>query len=282
MAFIEVLVDGPDTTITPTDATEHTEFEIGSVTKIFTDELLRLKIARGEMNEHTTVGHCLGNNSPIRLVDLAEHTSGLPRLGSTGFSFVNDFRHMFAGTNPYVGITTKHVLDDALSASRWRRPFGAKGMRMYSNLGVSVLGHCLAKAEGTDYNTLLRKELLDPLNMHETYLMLPGTVGANAQRGVNVFKKEAEPWEMEGYTPCGAIRSTGADMEHWMRYLLENLPSEGRPLGWFKKGRFVWHDGMTFGFTSNLALDRTRGRAAFTSHAGMNGASNKVFKMLRG
>lgn len=69
-------------------ADEHTEFEIGSVTKTFNAELVRQLIRANELTLHTTVGDILGpTGAPIDSVtveELLNHTAGLPAMGHLG------------------------------------------------------------------------------------------------------------------------------------------------------------------------------------------------------
>lgn len=61
------------------DADEHTEFEIGSITKTFNAELLRQQIASGYITLETTVGELIDVPAPIadvNMEELANHTSG--------------------------------------------------------------------------------------------------------------------------------------------------------------------------------------------------------------
>jgi CubicO group peptidase (beta-lactamase class C family) len=68
--------------------TEHTVFEIGSVTKLFTALLLADMARGGEVTLDTAVAELLPmgkrvpdrNGVPITLARLATHSSGLPRL----------------------------------------------------------------------------------------------------------------------------------------------------------------------------------------------------------
>src|SRR5439155_26317893 len=83
----------------------NTVFEIGSVTKVFTSLLLAEAVRRGEVALTDPVSKYLPPNvkvperggKKIELVDLATHTSGLPRLPSN--------LHPKDPANPYADYT---------------------------------------------------------------------------------------------------------------------------------------------------------------------------------
>ncbi len=121
---------------------EHTVFEIGSVTKVFTTTILADMVVRGDIRltdpitEYLppTVSAPSGNDRQITLADLATHTSGLPRLPSNLIP---------ADTaNPYADYTVDQMYS-FLSGYTLLRDVGAEFE--YSNFGMGLLGHLLAQ-----------------------------------------------------------------------------------------------------------------------------------------
>lgn len=239
---------------------EHSEVEIGSLTKTFTAEILANQIQAGRVRAGTTVGEIIdAGDAPVgdvTLAELADHTSGLPRLGST--NWLCGMLSGFTGANPYAGISREDVIDAALAAE-----LSGRGEWEYSNLGPALLGQLLAIEAATTYEELVNGQILEPLGMTETYLMTPGSVPADAPRGLYSGEKEAEPWEMEGYLPAGGLRSTAADMARYATHLLEHgLPGHA----WMEsEDGMVEHAGGTYGFSTILVLDPVTGRAVFTA-----------------
>ena len=118
-----------------------TVYEIGSVTKVFTSLLLADMVTRGKVSLDDPVAKYLPSSvtmpsrsgKQITLVDLATHTSGLPRVPS-------NLKPAHAD-NPYADYT----VDDMyafLSSYQLTRDPGAK--YEYSNLGGGLLGPALA------------------------------------------------------------------------------------------------------------------------------------------
>lgn len=242
------------------DADEHTEFEIGSVTKTFTAQILINQIEAGRVTLDTTVGEIIDAGdaavADVTLRELADHTSGLPRLGGSN-GIITSVVTSLTGANPYEGTSPEDVIDDALTAS-----LSGRGEFDYSNLGVALLGQLLAVEADTTYGHLLDEQILEPLGMTDTYLMETGTVPADAPRGLLTTGRVAQPWETDGYGPTGGLRSTPADMARWARFLLDSGVPE---ITWGEgpDGSHS-HNGGTYGYSSTLIVDPEQQRAVFT------------------
>ncbi len=80
-----VAVAGGRTGTWTTGASVTSGFHIGSVTKTFTALLLATMAASGQVGLEDPVSRYLpaASGSPVRLVDLATHTSGYPRIPAT-------------------------------------------------------------------------------------------------------------------------------------------------------------------------------------------------------
>ena len=145
-----------------------TIYEIGSVTKAFTGTLLADMVNRGLVKLDaplqdfmpTDVKLHLAKNQPIRLVDLASQTSGLPRLP--------DNMQPKDPSNPYADYTPERMFE-FLGKHQLRRP---PGEYEYSNLGMGLLGHMLAKQAGQTYEQLVIERICDPLKMTDTRITL--------------------------------------------------------------------------------------------------------------
>ena len=142
---------------------ERSVFEIGSTTKVFTAILLADMVAKGEVAFDDPVAKFLPEGEvtmptrggkEITLLDLSTHRSALPRMPDN-FTPADE-------TNPYVDYTVKQMYE-FLSTHELRRDIGAEAE--YSNLGVGLLGHVLARVNGSSYEELVRERILDPLGM---------------------------------------------------------------------------------------------------------------------
>lgn len=239
-------------------ADENTEFEIGSITKTFTAELLDNAVQRGDLSLDTTVGEIIdipgAAAADITMEELATHRSGLPRLRNMG---MRSFTSGLTGRNPYANYSTEDLFAHTAQVS-----LKGRGEFEYSNFGVALLGQLVAKVSEVPYPELLQEEILTPLKMENTYLMGPGSVPDDAPLGLSARGRENKAWEMDADAPAGAIRSTAHDMALYAEYILSKpLPD----YTWIhdEEEDFFFHNGGTGGFSSMLIIDPVSETAAF-------------------
>ena len=250
---------------------EHTEVEIGSVTKMFTGELARQLVDEGKLKPDTTVGEVLDvGDAPVADVtvrELLDHTSGLPRLANA--NLLNDLVSVLTGSNPYKGETVEDILAAATKAKLKNR-----GEESYSNLGYGLLGHMLETVAGQSYEQMLKERIFEPAEMTETYLMAPGSVPEDAPRGLTDTGRHAEPWEMDGSAPAGAIRSTASDMAKFAAWFINNGDTA---YGWQSPSEDkagYWHNGGTYGYSTMLIIDPKTKCAAFANNDSLTGTED--------
>ena len=167
-AAVAVIEDGEvETVFAQADA--DTMFEIGSITKVLTGELLAIAVERGEVALDDPLGQYLPLDAApaasVSLVSLATHSSGLPPE-PTDPAWVAETEAAFeARHNPW-GLTLEEMLE--LTRHETLTPSETP---VYSNLGAALLGHALAAAAGTDYATLLETRVFEPLGMDDAVLV---------------------------------------------------------------------------------------------------------------
>ncbi|MFE1317445.1 serine hydrolase domain-containing protein [Kitasatospora phosalacinea] len=207
-----------------TACTPDTVFELGSVSKTFTALLLSAMAAGGELALPEPVERLLPadwpavavrSGGPVRLLHLATHTSGLPRLppGLLASALPT------WGGNPYAAFGEEE-LRAALARTTVRATPGSR--YRYSNYGVGLLGRALAERAGLPYGELLARRVLAPLGLGAT-TCAPNAAG----RAVGHRHGRAlPPWRIPGLPGAGAVRASGADL---LRYLRAHL--DGHPAG---------------------------------------------------
>src|SRR5687768_10459250 len=143
------VVDGNTVTYAHFGANEHTQYDVGSLTKTFTALLLADAIRRGEVTADTKVGALLPlDSAPIAdmtLAELASHRSGLSAQGMQLDATIPFLLRYFRHQNPFI-----QDLDEVLAIAR-KATLTNRGGYVYSNLGVALLGHALAAAARMDY-----------------------------------------------------------------------------------------------------------------------------------
>jgi CubicO group peptidase (beta-lactamase class C family) len=201
-------------------------YAIGSVTKVFTATLLMILNQEGRIDLNTPAGSFLRSGSlgpldpsatpPISVLDLATHTSGLPRDPPCASD---------AGDDPYHGFSEA----DLYRVIRELPPVVERGIVQYSNLGFGILGHIVERVRGMPWEQALSRFILEPLAMHSTSLdssspvlateCTTGYAGETGQRRV-------PPWNFGALAACGALWSNLEDMA---RFLRANLVVCNRP-----------------------------------------------------
>ena len=161
--------------------TKDTLFEIGSVTKIFTTLILADMAEKKEVKLDDPVRLYLPADMAvprrgmheITLLELATHTSGLPSI-TPDMTVSMIVRAVAARVNktpedyfpdPFVHIGSEQL---KRGLAEIKLDPQAKPKWSYSNLGIGLLGYCLARKEGTSYDQLVRTRITGPLGLHST------------------------------------------------------------------------------------------------------------------
>lgn len=282
-----------------------TVFEIGSITKLFTALLLADMSLQGEVALDDPVEKYLpeGAHMPrdasgkeITLRRLSLQTSGLPRLPDN-MPFTDP-------ADPYADYSEAMLLD-FLSTYELPREIGSH--YEYSNLGVGLLGYALARAAGTDYASLVRERILDPLGMSETAITLSPDMEARFAVPHDEYLRQTKPWNLSVLAGAGALRSTASDLLTFAEAAMnpaspiadamaltlsdrtDQVGSDNQTaLGWMilpaPGGEVLNHGGGTGGFRSFLAMQPASGRAVvgLTNSAAEPSATDLTYHALIG
>ncbi len=213
---IEVCGKPLDANSPPTDG--DTVFQIGSVTKVFTSLLLADMANRGEVNLDDPISKFLPksvrtpkvNGQEITLLQLARHTSGLPR-NPDGLVFKDP-------GNPYAEFTVEKLYD-YLDGYRTSRPFGKN--HEYSNLGFRVLGHALELRANTSYGELLSTRVLQPLALKSTGVALSKDMKKRLAPGYDGNGIPVRSWSFVALHGSGALYSSANDLLAFAQAYLE-------------------------------------------------------------
>lgn len=262
---------------------ENTLFEIGSVSKIFTNLLLAQLVVEGKIDLDAPAANYLpqGTRLPdfegkqITLFDLATHSAGLPSIPPE-LAFADP-------ANPYQ-FYNADLLHAFLAAFSLPRAPGEK--YEYSNMGTALIGLAESHVTGQSYADLVQQRILDPLGMAETMLVVPGDKLARFATGHAAGEPVAH-WDFDVFAPAGGWRSTASDMAKFIAaasgqaetdlqpafdLMLARTRPAGSPnmrigLGWMELARpeggtIIWHNGLTAGFNAFIGYDRQTGRAS--------------------
>ncbi len=284
---IAALIDDDKTRIiTVGDPTRHhlnnsTIFEIGSITKAFVGTILADMVLKTEVHLDDPVAMYLPeavrvprwHGRDITLQHLATHTSALPRIPS-------NMRRFFT-RDPYRNYSVERLYQ-FLGTHSLRYDPGSS--YEYSNLGVGLLGHALARRAGMSFEDLVTTRIAAPLGMSSTRITLTHDMSLRFAGGHNRLGLPTPHWNMACLAAAGGLRSSMDDMTKFLAaaMLLKSngeqlykpmlvattarIGSEAVRVGlcWHTLHRgeaeIVWHNGATGGFSSFLAFNRAARR----------------------
>jgi CubicO group peptidase (beta-lactamase class C family) len=262
----------------PVDA--GTVFQIGSTTKAFLATALAIAVDRGKLEWNDRVidrdpGFVLRDpwvTREFRIYDLLAQRSGLP-------PYANDSLGAFG----FDAAKLMHSLRFVAPRTSFRSTF------TYTNITHLFAGRIAARALGApDWPSLARREILEPLGMHDTSFTPEAIEHApdhatghrwTPKGTVEIPFDFADPYV---FGPAGDINSTIEDCARWLRLQLADGVFDGHRLvsvknlaitrtpnvaigetvayamGWIvnstPNGRVVWHNGGTGGFGAMIGF----------------------------
>lgn len=198
-------------------------FGIASITKTFTGTILAKLVMEGKVRLDDPIKNVLPvplkqsslNGKEITVLNLANHTSGLPREPNNE----NNYKGM--------GIYNKEKLYDYLSnyMALQSEP-GQK--RYYSNLGFGLLTQILTLNAGKSYEEMLSEIILSPLNMNNTYVQPNEKQLQKIVKGRDPEGKVAEILKIDAFDAflgVGGISSSTTDLTKYVRAFFEDSTS---------------------------------------------------------
>lgn len=208
-----------------------TLFAVGSVSKGFLSATTALLVQQGVFAWSDTLEQLLPAGTPlspsarkITLLQLATHTSGLPRQPFTPQTLLYFVEYLFTGASFY-----RHFDRDYLLAYLADFDAPATTTPNYSNIGYGLLGHVLELRTGKKMDDLVKETILQPLALDSTTYhpkSLPG-FSTRAHGHVGDQPKfmrrgsEAPDWEFtDVLTGSAALYSTANDL---LRYAKTNI-----------------------------------------------------------
>jgi CubicO group peptidase (beta-lactamase class C family) len=254
-------------------------YEIGSISKSFTGILLAKAIEEQKVKADDDIRKYLPEscknlsykNTPVTLVQLANHTAGIPRLPEN----LTDQKN-FDEKDPYHHYT-KELLFAYLGKLKLKTMPGT--VSEYSNTGMALLGVILEGVYGKSYEALVKEKITEPLHMAHTYQEVPAAELPKFCTGYDEKGHETPYWNLGDIPACGGLRSTISDM---MLYLEANVEEKDPAIklshvttfqngkynslgmAWHKQqslsgDELIWHNGGTYGFSSFMGLSKGKG-----------------------
>jgi serine-type D-Ala-D-Ala carboxypeptidase/endopeptidase len=220
---------------------KNTMLRVGSVTKAFTGQVLASLVADGTVRFTDRLQDRIGWNVPIpkrgaheiRLIDLATHSSGLPREVERKLGPLND---------PFSTLTLE-AYREALAADPL--VFAPGTGVLYSNFAFEVLSAALSHAAGKPYDMVLKERILDPAGLKDTVLSLRAGDEARLLQGHNFdgspLPNISTPLITAG---SGGIYSTPDDILRWLAWHLDRFSSKGAEVRLLDHAAYLPRDGL--------------------------------------
>jgi len=195
-----------------------TVFPIASNTKAFTAAAIAILVDEGKLSWDTKVNTILPYfhlydpyvTQHFTIADLLSHRSGLK-------TFSGDL--LWYGTD-YTREAVIKKLPLLKQHYEFRTKFG------YSNIMYITAGEIIAKVSGMSYEDFIKKNILEPLNMNNTYTSindlkeLDNVCKAHNKVDGKVFPIEFLNWDNIG--GAGILNSNVEDMGQWLKLQLNN------------------------------------------------------------
>ena len=283
----------------------HAAFEVGSITKVFTCALLCQYVNQGKVNLSDPIQKYLSfplnpqepRAQEITLRQLANHTSGLPRMPGNFDATVTD------PENPYKNYG-REALETYLKESLQLQQSPGE-QYAYSNLGAGILGYILSGLASQSYPSLLQEKILTPLQMQNSSAEKESwpveVVTGRAPSG-----SPTSNWDLNALQGAGAIFSTTEDLTKFIRANFQAdavfdlqkketfrvSESMSLALGWHIRHtetgeQWHWHNGGTGGYSSCLVLnkDTRQGVVILSNVSAFHGSSQNIgqlcFSLMR-
>lgn len=274
-----------------------TLFEIGSITKTFTNLLTALMVEKGKISLDDPIQKFLpadvkvpeSGGKKITIENLATARSGLPRMPDNFAPADNQ--------NPYLDYTRKELYQFLNKYTLTREPGSSYE---YSNLGMGLLANLLDNQK--PFSQLIEEGITRPLLMSQTFLNTPDNKLLHVAQGyAGNIPVKAWTWTNQSVMAgAGGLISNTEDM---IKFLIANLNESGplgkslamthQPrhdagganmeigMGWHILNKtIVWHNGGTGGFRSFAGFNPKTKTAVVVLTNSHTGADDLGFYLL--
>lgn len=266
-----------------------TLYAVGSLSKGFLGDVTAMLVDQGELSWDDTLGELLPPDAPISadakkitLLQLATHTSGLPREPDTFQTFRYFLQYQFTGVNFYRHFDADFTLHYLTDFEAPKKP-----EVRYSNIGYGLLGYAIEQHTGKSLDELLTELVTGPLGLTSTGYD-PEVLGSHPDRARGYAGDEPQFIRRGQPTPdfqfpelmkgSAAVYSDARDL---LKYAAANLSQDDSRLtrvlednlkprvtdvydqpaiAWFvdevQGEEITYQEGLVAGYSSYVGLDR--------------------------
>lgn len=195
---------------------ENTIYEIGSITKLFTANLIAQAQQEGKLNVGDYIDQYLpieyklpeAIRNKIKISDLASHQSGLP-----DFNFKKLLEEKPDQPLDIENKTIHSLINDSTRLSDY-------GVYRYSNISYVLMGMMLEKVYHQDFEEILKQNILIPAGMKNTYTSRFEVKNRVTGYDQNGKKREYFNWNSLS-APAGLVKSNTSDILKLLKILID-------------------------------------------------------------
>lgn len=207
-------------TKTPVDP-NNTVFRVASLSKIVTTIAALQQVEHKAIDMEADITSYLDNVSvqnpyktPVTLFHLLTHTGGFDQSNIARRSLVAQDRP---------------PLEKYLSKRMPSVVFEPGSVIAYSNHGMALAGYLVEKTSGQSYSAYVEDQIFKPLDMSSSSFDKPEQFHDRLAKGYNKEYEETQ-FEYLKTGPASMLMTTGTNMSHFMRMLLNEGNWEGRQI----------------------------------------------------
>lgn len=238
-----------------TSPDEHTLYEMGALSGVFTTTLMLRLTEHGLINPEREIAYYLPANlsppqfhpqrcaevvlpgNPSRRImscsndlsrssvcitscDLANHISGLPNSG-LGLYDWHPIGKSARLTGPAISLDNAGIVQQLANATFKAEP----GTSYYfSNAGIALLGITLESATQLPYEPMLKQYVLRPLEMENTKVEISAEQQTRLAEGHDHRGRSASNWHFYSLAPAAGLKSTAADLAKFLNVYMGQGP----------------------------------------------------------
>lgn len=193
-----------------------TVFRVASVSKIITATAAMQLVQNGNLKLHENVNHYLTRfkvndpyPQPVTLAELMTHSAGLDA------SVIGVAVHRPSQVIPLGTFLGRHMPSVVMPPGK---------IYSYSSFGIALEGYLVQKISGIPFDVYIEKNILHPLNMHESGFRLTPEMAFHLADGYEYHKGHYRPEPLDYFNigPAAGLFSTASDMSHFLIAQMEN------------------------------------------------------------
>ncbi|MFO1054286.1 MAG: class C beta-lactamase [Planctomycetota bacterium] len=185
---------------------EHTLFEIGSISKVFTATLTGEAVATGALSLEQSASRYVPELAGSAFDTVSVHDLGTYTAGGLPLQF------------------PEGVVDPITYFAHWRPEYAVGTTRCYSNPSIGLLGEVAARSLGAPFEVVMGR-LLSRLRLQETYLQVPAERMPLYADGHDQAGKVTRLTPGPMGAPSYGLRTTVGDL---LRFVQDNIDASSR------------------------------------------------------